>query len=432
RPHAGDYPDVHWRALTREQLRQHPHYVSLPEQPSQPIRTAADYPLIPQCSEAWEALHRGRLTTSTAASCLGFYEPSAAKLLGIPRGLAGRERASNAFLRLRTGPPPGGYEAAASKALAAEAEAAAGAAAAAAAVAAGMGSAKASEKFSMEANREAERSPWVSHKQPGSQQAGSFALQLEPVHQAGGISRRRRRHYHSSTAVRLDWGSAQEASALLAVVNHLYYSGRCGESGPGRNARGDLFLCEVGMYCGGPLDPARLDDVWLGASPDAVLCRKEGSMAVVEVKNRSPFYDAGKQRRGRGAAAAGGRFGLRDEGPGTTLGTWHVPQLMLHMHCAGVNEAWLLNLSATRGAALLLLRRDDAYLAEMLYFMREFVEKFVRTGRAPKPDFFADLPRYKTFLHRTRRLAAAAMLVRVFEHPEVQRAGGPSDSLFLD
>ena len=50
-----------------------------------------------QDSWQWDALHAGRLTTSKAASCLGFYEEHAGKKLGVPRSLRGHMKALNAW-----------------------------------------------------------------------------------------------------------------------------------------------------------------------------------------------------------------------------------------------------------------------------------------------------------------------------------------------
>lgn len=42
--------------------------------------------MIRQDSQLWDDLHQGVLTTGKLNACLGFYEPMAAKRLGIGRG----------------------------------------------------------------------------------------------------------------------------------------------------------------------------------------------------------------------------------------------------------------------------------------------------------------------------------------------------------
>lgn len=96
---------VDWRAVPFADLRKHPLYLPLPdeldaprlrrdtpESPSASVHVsipsvAAELCLLRQDSWQWHALHRGRLTTSALAACLGFYEAHTAQYLDIPSSL---------------------------------------------------------------------------------------------------------------------------------------------------------------------------------------------------------------------------------------------------------------------------------------------------------------------------------------------------------
>jgi hypothetical protein len=61
---AGSLPNMLWRAVSMEDLRQHPHFVGLPEPHEVKIQSAIDYRKFRQGSKQWCLLHDGRLTTS--------------------------------------------------------------------------------------------------------------------------------------------------------------------------------------------------------------------------------------------------------------------------------------------------------------------------------------------------------------------------------
>mmetsp|Transcript_49457 Transcript_49457/g.84586 ORF Transcript_49457/g.84586 Transcript_49457/m.84586 type:complete len:600 (+) Transcript_49457:640-2439(+) len=137
----------------------------------------------------------------------------------------------------------------------------------------------------------------------------------------------------------------------------------------------------------------------VGASPDGLIKFSNGSVVVVEVKNHSPFREArsggggrGRGRGGRGSAKT--TFEVNDLGPMTAIGAWHIPQLQLEMLCAGptCRSALFASASATKGANLFLVQRDDAYIAEMMRLLVCFFERYVETGIEPPPSFFSHRP----------------------------------------
>ena len=192
----------------------------------------------------------------------------------------------------------------------------------------------------------------------------------------------------------------------------------------------------------------------MGASPDGLIIYGDGTVEVLEVKCHSPFADnalyapnisSGSRSAALNAAAAAlngtpasydartGRFCVQDNGPQTSLGAWFIPQLQLEILCAGAHctGANLVSLSATRGAHVFYVPRDDAYLALMLRLVAALYQTHVQSRRAPpsSANFGAAHPEYAHFLERTLAIANAAMLRAAVPHEAVQRA--PDNALFF-
>jgi hypothetical protein len=65
----GNNPNIHWRAVSMDELRQHPEYVCLPSASElRRVATQDDFSKLRQDCSAWDAVHEGRLTTSSCAS----------------------------------------------------------------------------------------------------------------------------------------------------------------------------------------------------------------------------------------------------------------------------------------------------------------------------------------------------------------------------
>jgi hypothetical protein len=65
----GSNPNVYWRAVSMDELRQHPDYVRLPSASElRRVATQDDFSKLRQDCSAWDAVHEGRLTTSSCAS----------------------------------------------------------------------------------------------------------------------------------------------------------------------------------------------------------------------------------------------------------------------------------------------------------------------------------------------------------------------------
>ena len=274
-------------------------------------------------------------------------------------------------------------------------------------------------------------------------------------------SRRSGTSHRRARGARMAWGSVHEATAVLTALNHFHQSAR------------DALVLECGMFPSeGLLESGRHVNNWehaqlklllrcredglrLGASPDGILVHRgeeledasvngdpsSSSTLVVEaleVKNHSPFVSAGR-----------GRMAVRDRPPPAEVPPWYVPQLQLEMMMIGPHcrSAIFVRLSATQGACILRIPRDDEYIVLMLTRALIFHRRFVATGTKPHTNFGfgteeearekeEDIYReirdvladedidfsVRAVAEQTRAVAATASLVRRVQHREVQRA----------
>lgn len=83
-----------------------------------------------------------------------------------------------------------------------------------------------------------------------------------------------------------------------------------------------------------------------------IIRHPDGSCEVLEVKCHSPFIETGYLNRSNGANSTarnssgrgGGRdspggLSISDRGAADSVATWHIPQLQLHILCAGLRGA---------------------------------------------------------------------------------------------
>eukprot|EP01039_Chlorochromonas_danica_P008438 gene8438-9304_t len=415
----GSVPNVHWRAVPMEDLRLHPLYQPLPPTDHVTLSSSSSSSSSPediaglfrQGSWQWEALHAGRLTTSRMAAVLGFFEHEAADLLAIPRSLRGHHRAVEGWQQLRRKPLP-------LQALQGEDEA---------------DPEEPPPPPPAPTTTAPSGSCWVV-SQPGE----CFSFSYQPVphgHYPSGGSPPR---LHDVSAVRLAWGSAQEATAILAVLNYFARAG-----GKVREAGMCLFEAleardqEAASYGVARRWREEGSLPLLGASPDGLLAlgdddNDNSCLAVVEVKCFSPFQPSSLHH---GQMHCSSFRPAGDGGAGGGVPVWHIPQLQLEMFCAGsrCSAAYLLVLFID-GARLYRIPRDDQYQLDMLAWAREFYCKFITQQpsnrmKAPPPNFFSphgghkgSSNSYALFLQQTKRLAAAAELVAELDSEEVQRS----------
>ena len=117
----------------------------------------------------------------------------------------------------------------------------------------------------------------------------------------------------------------------------------------------------------------------------------------------------------------------------------YIPQLMMEILCVGdsidlddnkqkssepiCKSAVMVRQTATKGAILLRLNRDEEWITEMQYFLGRFKKEYVDTGIIPEDNFFWESggERYHKFLERTKELSESVEFVAFIDHQKIQR-----------
>ena len=426
----GGRPNVTWLSVPEDDLRAHPQFIPLPPPRCvaglQSWRTVADFR---QDSWQWGALHAGRLTTSRAAGALGILEPRAAAFLGVPRGLRGSYKARHALRHLseQSAFPLDDLEAAAACLVVpchANSDGDAGGQ---------------QEERGDKLRRQSWRAQWERDLQTRcnkcwrawggdtSWRATAWAHAYKAW--CGRKNTGRRRSVGGSSGgsgghVQMMWGTIHEPTAVLCALNFFHDQGvRVAECGmfPGESLQtGDaeqLTLVRALMEAGVPI----------GASPDGLLHFPDGTVEVLEVKNHSPFRT---MYRGGGGSGRGGTV-VQDRDPPEELPPWYVPQVQLEMLCVGPHcrSAVFVRLTATRGASLVRIERDDAYILAMLRRFLRFAMRFLHNGEELTPNFadnddddgYASAGPLHAFLEHTLAVSASAIPLGHVGHDSVQR-----------
>lgn len=414
-PLAGNFPDIHWRAVTLENLRQHPLFEPLPlPQSIEKLDCLEDVRMFRQESWQWDALHNGRCTTSQAVAALGFLDPAAGGALGVP--WSWRKGSISAFYRLRV------------KAL----------------------------RTLREMNKElceSEESDQVTRNSPERQSSSSSAASMwedtadesrfaakyraetteEEASQLKEVARRYAASGHLAKSIRMMWGNTQEATALLTALN--YFS----QDEP------DIRIREVGM-CGAGLDVNQTDarsSLLVGATPDALLVHSDGRIEALEVKNHCPFATTNWKTQLKQKSRGGGNktFHVRDypfDVEKAGVFSHYIPQLMMEMLCVGpeCRSAVMVRQTATQGALILRMHRDDEWIEEMLYWLHRFQHDYVEKDVPPPVDVFwsgkkEDSDRYRRFIKRTLKIRDAVEVVSHIPSDMIQRIAEDAP-FFLD
>jgi len=435
----GDIPDIHWRAIPMSHLRFHPLFIPLPIPSTiarRKLQSLEDVKYFRQSSWQWDLLHKGRCTTSIAAPALGLLEPKAAAELGIPRSL--QHGCMTAFNRLSNNEALRTIE--------------------------DMNEVLCVDNYeSIENERDVNCDVWKRIKSNKSGRANGnhypFAAKYKPTFTKKEMRRRRRdtTNYISTIPpsqlmrIRMNWGNTQEATAILTALN--YFS----KQDPG------LKVKEVGM-CGAGLEMnttnsvdknnTGVDDPGLiiGASPDAVIEYSNGTLEVLEVKNHCPFVPnirmkTSKKHGGKKGALNSCKYRIRVLSIDPCILPAYIPQLMMEMLCVGNNcrSAIMVRQTATNGAIILRLHRDDEWIKEMIYWLQKFMTNYVNKGISPEQNFFWDdhdnnnndesLKRYRNFVEWTNDLSKKIDVVERISNSSIQRVRGDEDlplPLFLD
>lgn len=404
----GNLPDIEWGSVSMDHLRLHPRFVPLPLPEDLPLmQSLEDCKYIRQDSWQWDALHDGRCTTSQAVAALGFLEKKAAKMLGIPstwqrRGLSAYYRLQQPALRTLEEM---------NKVLLAE-------------------NTLEGNPSSLE-NKRKQESTRLWKENNGASKGNAFAA--EYLKEFSNRKRKQRKHRSitysvTGVGIRMLWGNCQEATSVLTALNYFT------EKEP------NVIVKEIGM-CGAGLAINRTDDgnslssLLIGATPDAVVEHSDGSTEVLEVKNHCPFV---LSRPPKKKGVRHKNFTIRElpfRQP--YIFPLYVPQLQLEMNCLGpeCRSAVMVRQTATNGALVLRIHRDDEWIEEMLYWLQRFQQDFVEKEQEPMANFFYDSPtdgpRYLSFLEWTKEIANQVDLVDRIPHKAIQRSN-PVEPFFLD
>jgi hypothetical protein len=421
----GNLPDVHWRAIPMDHLRMHPQVDALPRA-LQKLDHIEDVRYFRQDSWQWDALHDGRCTTSQLPSALGFLEPNASQILQIPKSWCRNRRdgdsANSAYHRLRR-PALRTIHQMREVLLKQDTSSTAG-------------------NNNRGEERMEEETPWC--QPPPTPHPHPFAATYIPSTRSGASDQehRQRQRYHAAASVgkgtnilkiKMMWGSAQEATALLTALNYFYQQDPL------------LRLQEVGM-CGASLtltmDKHSNNELLLvGASPDALLCYSDGTKEVLEVKNHCPFTVRKKWKKAHGhhhhqpsKNYEVQSFTFPPKPP--YLQPLYVPQLMMEMLCTNTSSAVMVRQTATNGALLLRVHRNEEWIQEMIFWLHQFQIQYVLPSQPPPINFFSNNPRYRSFLHHTCRLVKTSVeVIAHLDHKDIQRCHATTTadaSLFLD
>jgi hypothetical protein len=405
-PRIGNFPDVEWQAIPMDHLRYHPQFDELPPTLNS-LSCLEDVRSFRQDSWQWEALHSGRCTTSQAAAALGFLEPKAGKALQIPTSW--RRGGVGAFYRMKE------------PAL------------------------RTLEEMRQVLCSQTNNNIYNNYQQQQllllqqllppqgttarnnniwkNQKNSKFPFAAKYIPQMTTEERERRRNHAKqhpvrTMAVKMMWGNTQEATAVLTALNYFW-----------KEYDKNIRIKEVGM-CGAGLSDNTTKSLLIGASPDALLCYPNGTMEVLEVKNHCPFVST----KGR----SGKIFAIREmpfQQP--YLPPLYVSQMMMEMKCVGpeCRSAVMVRQSATSGALILRLHRDNAWLEEMMHWLNTFQVEFVDQEIPPPSNFFWQDERYRRFVNRTKDLGSSVEVLKDVPHYAIQRMSGQSPnstSLFLD
>jgi len=431
----GNLPDPWFRAVSLPHLRCHPQFRPLPPRITTPLQRLDEVSHYRQESWQWDALHQGRCTTSQAAGALGFLNPSVASVLGIPNswrkgGIGSYQRLSKPALRTVEDMNQAFFP---------------------------QGENDASSTDASEPNVGDEEPIWDETIQNDSDEDDSAHSKFvaDYLYQPNTAEYRRRKSYirdrsggeYLDNGIRLLWGNTQEATALLTALNYF-----------AKHVDPQVVVEESGMVGAGlDLNQTSVDrGLLIGATPDGVIRYSDGSMEALEVKNHCPFFsNKGRKRR----AGQIKRFSIGDRLiPDGGVLPQYVSQLQMEMLCLGdkCQSAVMVRQTATQGAVILRMKRDDAWIGEMIHFLTRFQEEYVQTQIAPPQDFFwnnmkgnqliqnandedaeeiearqKEQSRYRRFVNKTAEMANSVQVVATIPNEDIQRINGNAP-FFLD
>ena len=226
--------------------------------------------------------------------------------------------------------------------------------------------------------------------------------------------------FRHANDVAMAWGGVQEATAVLAIINE-FPNGRVQEVGCSLlESSPDRIPKEWGIDIG--------DLPLIGASPDGMLFRADGTKEVVEIKNVCPIVDAPRQgnRRGKGFDIGSNKT------PPVQVPASHMPQIQMEMFCTDTLINNYVVVSAFHGVHMFRVERSDQYIRLMLELLRNLELEVVRKLSPSTPlnvSFFEKDKRYEKLRFQSIQLAQKTKLWRQVFPTRVQR--GDESTLWL-
>jgi len=413
---SGTVPNLFWRAVAMDDLRAARNFVGLPEESQVTLAGAKSFAYVRQGTEVWDALHDGRLTTGVLKAALGFVEDGVDKrALGLGKRHGGHnailsacrrlqrekwcdddevgdvaddarrrnEAATAAFNRQIDGDDDDETEDECDDVglcddSAGELLSGVGSNASAMDILAASLASAAKKKTSKKGKKKKKRGSGKKNRVAGDSSMLTNAQYSRALARGG------------EHAIRLAWGSAQEASTLCSMMVHfkgstVYEAGLCM-----LDAASDVPKA----WGVGPLPP-------VGASPDGLIIMASGERFVVEVKNSSPFRQMP------------GRYVVADREPYAKPPAYHMPQVQLEMLCTGTRSALLAMQSMTYGIKIFRVERDDDFIASMLRRISRLYTMYARKGKDPPMNWEVRSIEHKKMVGAAVRLAGAAT---VYDH----------------
>lgn len=411
---SGRVPNVFWRAVALDDLRSCVSFVGLPEESRIVIAGRRSFASVRQGTALWDALHDGRLTTGLLKNALGFCEPACdRRALGMSsRGHGGGISSVVSRLRRERVGVDDVDAALASEAARANAEATETfnrerASAARAASAAECDS----DDAAVEITADASMSVGSAASAMDIMLASLLVKPATPKSSKGkkkknGKSKKRNSKTNRAVgddaamltnaqycralakggemAIRLAWGSEQEASTLCSLMCHFTGS----------------TVYEAGLCM---LDPADIPSDWnvgplppVGASPDGLITLASGERFAVEVKNSSPFREMP------------GSYVIADREPYDKPPAYHMAQVQLEMICTNTRSALLAMQSMTYGIRVFRVERDDAFVASMLRRISRLYASYILKDREPPTNWEIHSADHKSMVRSAVRLAREA------------------------
>eukprot|EP00466_Bigelowiella_natans_P001433 jgi/Bigna1/89460/estExt_fgenesh1_pg.C_490133 len=374
-------PNHHWRAISWEDLREHPMVEQLPVPWEIEIETAENLSRLRRDSKRFLRVHHGRLTTFQLPSVLGMFESAASEYLRVPRPLAKRHdkalraredlRDSNAFELNRN---IQSYVALAQKLFFMDEE---------------------YRNEAMDAGEPRVRGQiWSPHLNPESEFAQLFARMYTPVLKAESPA-----EIDPDLDLSMRFGEAQQATGVLTALNVLSKEG--------------AVIKETGLHVLEAVPDGKEKPSFpfpIGAAPDALVKWPDGREEPLVVKTTTPF-EVYKGTDGHLRTRLD-----RNSRPSKAVTPWHIPQMQLQMLCTGASHGWLLYMSSLNGARLYRIDRNQGYINAMAFWVNKFAQLY--GSRPPPPNFFLGdfYDDYRSFLTSTKKIASKA-----FEHAFIKQ-----------